>query len=176
VKGRRKPEKETELGNRQKAGCGCYITCPWYLTDLTLSLLMLHICGVSKTFGEWYQKTNKTADTNKLTLLVFKIIIILHNTRLAMFIKHLETVSKGLFRIAPYGVWRQSKNVWQLFCDRFAFADSFQKLMNVANRVLWRMMIILKANKVNLFVSSILFVFWYHSPNILDTPHIWSSL
>jgi hypothetical protein len=37
-------------------------------------------------------------------------------------------------------------------------------------------MIILKANKVNLFVSSVLFVFWYHSPNVLDTPHIWSSL
>jgi hypothetical protein len=34
------------------------------------------------------------------------------------------------------------------------------------------MMIILKANKVNLFVSSVLFVFWYHSPNVLDTPHI----
>jgi hypothetical protein len=33
-------------------------------------------------------------------------------------------------------------------------------------------MIILKANKVNLFVSSVLFVFWYHSPNALDTPHI----
>jgi hypothetical protein len=29
----------------------------------------------------------------------------------------------------------------------------------------------LKANKVNLFVSSVLFVFWYHSPNFLDTPH-----
>jgi hypothetical protein len=29
---------------------------------------------VSKTFGEWYQKTNKTEDTNKLTLLAFKII------------------------------------------------------------------------------------------------------
>jgi hypothetical protein len=28
----------------------------------------------------------------------------------------------------------------------------------------------LKANKVNLFVSSVLFVFWYHSPNVLDTP------
>jgi hypothetical protein len=26
-------------------------------------------------------------------------------------------------------------------------------------------------NKVNLFVSSVLFVFWYHSPNVLDTPH-----
>jgi hypothetical protein len=25
--------------------------------------------GVSKKFGEWYQKTNKTEDTNKLTLL-----------------------------------------------------------------------------------------------------------
>jgi hypothetical protein len=32
------------------------------------------------------------------------------------------------------------------------------------------MAIILKANKVNLFVSSILFVFWYHSPNVLDKP------
>jgi hypothetical protein len=30
---------------------------------------MLHICGVSKTFGEWYQKKNKTEDTNKLTFL-----------------------------------------------------------------------------------------------------------
>jgi hypothetical protein len=34
------------------------------------------------------------------------------------------------------------------------------------------MAIILKANKVNLFVSPVLFVFWYHSPNILDTPRI----
>jgi hypothetical protein len=32
------------------------------------------------------------------------------------------------------------------------------------------MAIILKANKVNLFVSSVLNVFWYHSPNFLDTP------
>jgi hypothetical protein len=61
---------------------------------LTLSQLMLRICRVSKTFGEWYQKTHKTKDTNKLTL----------------------------------------------------------------------------------FVSFVLFVFWYHSPNILDTPHTWSSL
>jgi hypothetical protein len=30
----------------------------------------------------------------------------------------------------------------------------------------------LKANKVNLFVSSVLCVFWYHSPNVLDTLHI----
>jgi hypothetical protein len=28
---------------------------------------MSHICGVSKKFGEWYQKTNKTEDKNKLT-------------------------------------------------------------------------------------------------------------
>jgi hypothetical protein len=56
---------------------------------------MSRICGVSKKFGEWYQKTNKTEDINKLTLLAFKIIAILHNARLA---KLLETVSKGLFR------------------------------------------------------------------------------
>jgi hypothetical protein len=47
-----------------------------------------------------------------------------------------------------------------------AFTDSFQKLYDIANSVLLRMVIILKANKVNLFV------YWYHSPNFLDTPHI----
>jgi hypothetical protein len=30
----------------------------------------------------------------------------------------------------------------------------------------------LKTNKVNLFVSSVLCVFWYHSPKVLDTLHI----
>jgi hypothetical protein len=42
---------------------------------------------MSKKFGEWYQKTNKTEDTNKLISLVFKIIAILHNTQLETFIK-----------------------------------------------------------------------------------------
>jgi hypothetical protein len=45
---------------------------------------MLHFCVVSKKFGEWYQKTNKTEDTSKLTLLAFKIITILHSTLLAV--------------------------------------------------------------------------------------------
>jgi hypothetical protein len=49
------------------------------------------IHGWSKMFGEWYQKTNKTEDTNKLTLSAFKIIAILHSTLLATFIKLLET-------------------------------------------------------------------------------------
>jgi hypothetical protein len=30
----------------------------------------------------------------------------------------------------------------------------------------------IQINKVNLFVSSVLCVFWYHSPNVLDTLHI----
>jgi hypothetical protein len=34
------------------------------------------------------------------------------------------------------------------------------------------MAIILKANKVNLFASSVLFVVWYHSLNFLGTPCI----
>jgi hypothetical protein len=38
---------------------------------------------VSKKFGEWYQKTNKTEDTNKLTLLAIRIIAILHNTQVS---------------------------------------------------------------------------------------------
>ena len=68
------------------------------------------IQGVSKKFGEWYQKTNKTEDTNKLNLLAFKIIAILHNTLLAMFIKLLETVSKGLIR-------KRSQNRCHTFLD-----------------------------------------------------------
>jgi hypothetical protein len=76
---------------------------------------MSHICGVSKKFREWYQKTNKTEDANKLTLLAFKIIAILHNTRLATFIKLLETVSNGLFR-------NRSQNRYHMFleCRRMA--------------------------------------------------------
>jgi hypothetical protein len=74
--------------------------------------------------------------------------------------------------------WRQSKNVWQRFCDRILKRPLLTvsvSFMNVANSVLWRMAIILKANKVNLFIPSVLFVFWYHSSNILDTPRIASS-
>jgi hypothetical protein len=51
---------------------------------------------VSKSFGKWHQKTNKREDTNKLTLLPFKIIAILHNTLLATSIKLLQTAN--LFR------------------------------------------------------------------------------
>jgi hypothetical protein len=51
---------------------------------------LVNIGGVSKKFGEWYQKTNKTEDINKLTLLAFKIIATLHKTLLATFIKLLE--------------------------------------------------------------------------------------
>jgi hypothetical protein len=55
------------------------------LPDILNVLLTVHyrIRGVSKKFGEWYQKTNKTEDKNKLTLLPFKIIAILHNALLA---------------------------------------------------------------------------------------------
>jgi hypothetical protein len=50
-----------------------------------------------------------------------------------------------------------------------------RSFMNVANSVLWRMAIVLKANEVNLFVSSVLFVFCHHSPNVLDIPRIYIS-
>jgi hypothetical protein len=76
-------------------------------------------------FGEWYQKTNKTEDTHKLTLFAFKIIAILHNTLLVTFIKLLETASKGLFR-------NRSQNRWHTFldcrhvCKTCAFNDALQ--------------------------------------------------
>ena len=80
---------------------------------------------MSKKFGEWYQKTNNTEDTNKLTLLAFKIIAILHNTQLATFIQLLETVSKGLFK-------NRSQNSCHTFfdcchvCKTCAFHDALQ--------------------------------------------------
>jgi hypothetical protein len=89
---------------------------------------MLHICGVSKTFGEWYQKTNKTEDTNKLTLLGFKIIIILHNTWLATFIKLLETISKGLFRNRQQNSCHTLLDYRRTAIPKETFADSYQKL------------------------------------------------
>jgi hypothetical protein len=81
--------------------------------------------GVSKKFGEWYQKTNKAEDTNKLSLLAFKIIAILHNTLLVKFIKLLETVSRGLFN-------NRSQNRCHTFlycghvCKTYAFHDALQ--------------------------------------------------
>jgi hypothetical protein len=45
-------------------------------------------------FGEWYQKKSKTEGKNKLTLLAFKIIAILHNTLLATFTKLHKTSGK----------------------------------------------------------------------------------
>jgi hypothetical protein len=68
-------------------------------------------------FGEWYQKTNETEDTYKLTLFAFKIIAILHNTRLATFIKLLETVSEGLFR-------NRSQNSRQTLLDCRQFPEA----------------------------------------------------
>jgi hypothetical protein len=59
-------------------------------------------------------------------------------------------------RAGKKAVRRQSKNMWHLFCDRFLKGPLLtisRSFMNVANRVLWRMARILKANKVNLFVS-----------------------
>jgi uncharacterized membrane protein len=89
---------------------------------------MSHICGASKKFGEWYQKTNKTEDTNKLTLLAFKIIAILYNTRLVTFIKLLKTVSKGLLDCRRTAAIQERVTVVLRLIPTGAFVDSFQKL------------------------------------------------
>jgi hypothetical protein len=87
---------------------------------------MSHICGVSKVFGEWYQKTNKTEDTNNLTSLAFKIIAILHNTRLATLIKLLETVT--LLDCRRTAAIQQRVTAVLRSIPKEVFAESFQKL------------------------------------------------
>jgi hypothetical protein len=47
----------------------------------------IRVQGASKKFDEWYQEKKKKEDTNKSTILAFKMILILHNTLLATFIK-----------------------------------------------------------------------------------------
>jgi hypothetical protein len=69
---------------------------------------------------------------------------------------------------------RRGGNVWQRFCNRFLkrpLLTVSRTFMNVANSSFWRMAIILKTNQINSFISSLLFVFWYHSQKFLDTPH-----
>jgi hypothetical protein len=68
-------------------------------------------------FGEWYQKTNKTEDKNKLTLLAFKINAILHNTLLATFIKPAGARSGeygGILSFSP----PEEHNERRTFCRR----------------------------------------------------------
>jgi hypothetical protein len=52
-----------------------------------------------------------------------------------------------------------------------AFADSFQNLYERCQQCVVKDGDYFEGKKVNLFVSSVLFVFWYHSLNFLDTPH-----
>jgi hypothetical protein len=81
------------------------------------------VCLKSSVNGT--RKQTKQKVSNKLTLLAFKIIAILHNTLLATFIKLLETVSKGLFRY-------RSQNRCHTFldcrhvCKMCAFHDALQ--------------------------------------------------
>jgi hypothetical protein len=62
-----------------------------------------NIRGVSKKSGEWYnQNTNKTEDTNKLTLLAFKIIAILQNTLLHSGPEYLKSWPKFKVQLSLY--------------------------------------------------------------------------
>jgi hypothetical protein len=82
-------------------------------------------------------------------------------------VSRLKSIMKGASFADVAAIQERVTAVLRSF-PKEAFADSFQKLYEL----LPRMAINLKANKVNLFVSSVLFVFWYHSPNFLDTPLI----
>jgi hypothetical protein len=87
---------------------------------------------VSKNFGEWYQKTNKTEDTNKLTLLAFKIIAILHNTLLATFIKLLETARSCQLAPADFFLFPRLKSIMK--GSRFADVAGLQECVTAVLR------------------------------------------
>jgi hypothetical protein len=78
-----------------------------------------------------------------------------------------------LFSGTIHRTFGTNTGVFTGFCDRLLkrpFLTFPEDLMDVANIVLWRIRIILKANIVNLLVFYFFFFPWYHSPNFLDTP------
>ena len=78
-------------------------SCKWFHT---------YIHGMSKKFAECYQKTNETKDTNKFSLLSFKIVVIRYNTRLTTFVQIPNTISKGF-------LWNRSQNGCHTIFDGF---------------------------------------------------------
>jgi hypothetical protein len=104
---------------------------------------------VSKKFGEWYQKTNKTKDTNKLTLLAFKISpptvlscsgACTHQIRGVRWVDfflfpRLKSIMKGV-RFADVAAIKERVTAVLRSVPIEAFADRFKKFMNVANSVL----------------------------------------
>jgi hypothetical protein len=79
-------------------------------------------------------ENKQNRNTNKLTLLAFKIIATLHNTLLATFIMLLETVSKGLFRNRHVAAIQERVTAVLRSIPKEAFADSFQKLYERCQR------------------------------------------
>ena len=76
--------------------------------DTQINISSIHC--VFKKFGDSYHKTNRTKDTNKFSLLPFKIVVIRYNARLTTFVQRLETISKGL--LWNWFTERLSDNLW----------------------------------------------------------------
>jgi hypothetical protein len=75
-----------------------------------------------KKFDEWYQKTNKTEDKNKLTLLAFKIIATFHNTHRTPLIWRLRAPDQG--SKVDFFLFPRLKSIMK--CARFADVAAIQ--------------------------------------------------
>jgi hypothetical protein len=83
-------------------------------------------------FSEWYQKTNKTEGTKKLTLLAFKIIARGRHIKGVRWVDfflllRLKSIMKGA-RFADVAAIQECMTAVLRSIPKEAFADSFQKL------------------------------------------------
>jgi hypothetical protein len=87
-----------------------------------------YVRGVSKTFGEWYQKTHKTDDTNThRTPLIWRPQVPDQGSTVNFFLfPRLKSIMKGA-RFSDVGAIQESVTVLRSI-PKEAFADSFQKL------------------------------------------------
>jgi hypothetical protein len=83
----------------------------------------------------------------------------------------LKSIMKGA-RFADVAAIQERATAVLRSIPREALSDIFQKLYECCQHCVVKDGDYFGANKVNLLISSVLFVFWYHSPNILDTPHM----
>jgi hypothetical protein len=125
---------------------------------------------VSKKFSGWYKNTNKTEDTNKLTLLTFKIIVIRgRQIRGVWWVDFflfpcMKSIMKGV-SFADVAAIQERVTAVLRSIPKEAFADSFQKLYERFQQCVVKGGDYFEGLKVNLFV----FLFCLFSSTIHQT-------
>jgi hypothetical protein len=102
----------------------------WSIVSFAGNTYKIKIRGVSEKFGEWYLNTNKSEDTNKLTLLalIWRLRVPDQGSTVDFFLfPRLKSTMKGT-GFADVAAIQERVTAVLRSLPKEAFADSFQKL------------------------------------------------